>query len=257
MTQHISKKFFLPVMGSLTMISFIVAPTAFAQVTPTPTSAKAGKEAAMTERIDQVKQRADQAIQDRLDKLNALITRINGMKRISADQKTAFVTQIQSNITSLTALKAKIDADTDATALKTDAESIYKDYRIYAVFMPKTALLAHADSVLELAADMDATTAKAQAKIDAAKQAGQDVTALQNSLNDRTARAADARTQANNAISSISNVTPASYPGSNDTLKAAREMLKTANSDLQTAHQDMVSLAQGLKGLKDSKGTKK
>src|SRR5579872_6107659 len=80
-----------------------------------------------------LKTRADNEITRRITALNDLITRINGFTRLTADQKSSFVTQIQTEINTLTSLKTKIDADTDTATLKTDVQSIVAEYRVFAL----------------------------------------------------------------------------------------------------------------------------
>ena len=54
-------------------------------------------------------------------------------------------TNIQTQITALNALKAKIDADTDAAILKTDIQSIAQAYRIFMLIIPQGNIAAAAD----------------------------------------------------------------------------------------------------------------
>src|SRR5258708_32871268 len=80
---------------------------------------------------------ADKLISNRLTSLNALLTRLQNDKRLSSSEKSALTAQIQTDINGLTTLKAKIDADTDATTARTDAKQIITNYYVYAIFEPK------------------------------------------------------------------------------------------------------------------------
>lgn len=195
------------------------------------------------------KTNADREIDRRVTNLNKLIERINAMKRISADQKTALVTEVQSAITNLNTLKTKIAADTDAATLKADKQAIVTAYRVFLLLIPKIEIIAHADATLQTAAQMSADNATIQAKIQSLQTAGKDVTSLQTLLTDRQAKIADAQTQAQKAIDTVSSLTPAGYPGNRTTLMAARDLLKTARQDLQTAFQDLVKIHQSEKTL--------
>jgi hypothetical protein len=196
------------------------------------------------DQIAQIKARADAEINRRVTALNSLINRLNGMKHLSADQKSSLISEIQSNITNLTTLKTKIDADTDLTTLRTDIQSITKAYRIFWLFMPKISIMSAADRILDITAYIATLFPKAQAKIDAAKAAGQDVTRLQSLLDEAKAKTTDATNQANNAVSTVSPLVP---DNGNDQalqsniaiLKSARGMIIAAVRDLQTVREDL------------------
>jgi hypothetical protein len=73
---------------------------------------------------------ASTMIAKRIASLNKLQTRITGMKKLSDAQKAAFTATITANINDLTALDAKIKADTDPAVLAADKASISKAYRL-------------------------------------------------------------------------------------------------------------------------------
>ncbi len=95
-----------------------VALPAFAQ-TETSSTRAAARQAAL---ITRAQGRADQEIARRVAALNVLNTRIQAMQKLSADEKTSLASAIQAQLTELATLKTKIDADTDATTLKTDIQ---------------------------------------------------------------------------------------------------------------------------------------
>lgn len=201
-------------------------------------------------RITNLKSRADAEIDRRITSLNKLLTRISGMKRLSSAQISAFTSEIQTEITNLTNLKAKIDADTDLATLQTDVKSIVLSYRVYALFMPQLHILAAADRILEYTDKFTAFATKLQSRITQAQSQGKDVSSLQAALTDMEAKIADAKTQANNAIAEVTPLTPDGYPGNKSTLLDARSKIKAALTDLQGARQDAMTIINGLKGLK-------
>src|SRR6185436_1872535 len=85
----------------------------------------------------QAKAKADQEITRRIDSLNKAISRLGEMKHLSDADKATLTATAQANITTLTNLKAKIDADTDLATLKADIQSITKAYRIYRLVLPR------------------------------------------------------------------------------------------------------------------------
>lgn len=200
--------------------------------------------------ITRLKNRADAEITRRLTALNALLTKINAMVRLTSDQKTGFTNGIQGQITSLTNLRTKIDADTDIATLRTDVQSIVQSYRIFALYLPQVEILSHADRALTIIGEMNSISTKLQSRIDAAKSAGNDTTSLQSLMTDRTSKLADASTQAQNAINAVLPLVPSGYPGNKPTLQSARSMLQTARGDMQAAEKDATQVRQGLKGMK-------
>ncbi len=206
--------------------------------------------AVQADAVANLKARADQEIDRRITSLNNLITKINAMVRLSASQKTTFTNNIQADITNLTTLKTKIDADTDITTLRTDVKSIVSDYRVYLVFMPQINLLSYADRMSYTVTNMTTILTKLQARVSQAQSAGKNVgnaaallTSAQNELN-------DANTQITNVINQVVPLTPAGYPGNETALKSARTTLQTVyTTDLVAGRQNLMSVIQILHGL--------
>jgi archaellum component FlaC len=200
--------------------------------------------------IARLKERASQEIDRWVGALNKLIERINAFKHLTADQKTALTSQVQTEINNLNALKNKIAADTDLTTLKTDAQSIIKSYRIYALFIPKIHLLAVCDTALDLLdTKIKDITARIQAKISEAKSSGKDVAAAETSLNSLKTKISGLKTQLQSIQSSVMALTPEGYPGNKAGLETARQNLQSIHKDIQAIRQDIKNIIQGLRGL--------
>ncbi len=225
-------------------------------VSTTPLTKQAVRQATQQQRLTQtetaLKNRADTEIDRRTTSLNALITRINAFKRLTTDQKSSFATQIQTEITNLTNLRTKIDADTDTVTLRADIKSIVTEYRVFAFYIPQLRLLDTADRLLTLTDEMTVYATKLQTRIAQAQAQGSDVSLLQTSLTDMQAKIADAKTQAGNVITAISALTPAGYPANKTTLQSAKTMLMTARQDIGTAQSDAKTIIQGVKGIKQA-----
>ena len=206
-----------------------------------------------TKKMENLIQRADTEINRRLVALSNLVNKISLLKRVSDGQKAAFTSEIQSNITDLTSLKTKIDADTDIATLKLDVQSIVDNYRIFALYIPKIHLLSGADVAGEMAGSLGSLAIKLQNKITTDKDAGKDVTKLQTLLTDMQNKIADASNQAANLTDQVVQLVPSGYPGNADSLASARDMLKTARTDLQTARQDAQEIITGLKAFQTTK----
>ncbi len=176
------------------------------------------------------------------------------MKQVTDSEKTTISASIQAQITALTSLKAKIDADTDITALRADVKSVVASYRIFFLVIPQGRIIAAGDRALTISDDMITIGVKLQARISAAQTAGKDVTALNTALVDFNAKVADAKTQIAAATAKVVNLVPdqgdKTVAASNKAaLMAARADIKAATTDLQAARKDSKTIVQGLKAF--------
>ena len=200
------------------------------------------------------KTRAEKEISNRITDLNKLIARIQAMKHVSDANKTTLVASVQTQITILTTLKTKIDADTDVTILKTDVQSITKSIRIYMLVMPQIFIAAASDRLLDVSADMTTVGTLLSARITEAKTAGKNTSDLDAALADYTAKIADANVQAQAAISATVSLTPdngdkTKAEANTAALKAARAQLEAGTKDLKTARKDAETIVKGLKAF--------
>jgi hypothetical protein len=202
---------------------------------------------AQTQRVQSLKSRADTEISRRVSTLNSLTTKINVLKRLSSAQKANFISDIQNNITSLTSLNIKIDADTDPTILQADVKSIVDNYRIFALYVPKVHLLTGSDTITDVVLNLKSLTTKLQTKITADQKADKNVTDLQVKLTDMQAKTTDAETQEQNIYTTVIQLDPSGYPDNLGSLQSALQMSETAKTDIQTARKDAQLIINELK----------
>jgi hypothetical protein len=200
------------------------------------------------------KERADKEIDRRVANLNELLSRVSEMKNLTSDQKVSLTTSINTQISSLTTLKASIDADTSTTTLKDSVQSITKDYRIYMLVIPQGRIHAAADRTLTIVATMQQLLPKLQDRITAAATAGKDVTAAQSAYADMQVKLSDANVQAQAAVDETANLKPdngdqAIATSNAAALKDAEAKLKTAEADLKAARDDMTKILKTVKGI--------
>lgn len=227
-------------------------PSVGSSINSTPSAEKTNKE---KQAVTRIKDRSDKEIGRRIDSLNKLISRINEMKKISKEQKAILTAQIQTQITDLTTLKTKVDADTDLQNAKTDAQSIIKSYRIYALFIPKIHILATSDRMLDAIDKTSTIAAKLNTRISEAKGKGQDVSSLESLYSDMQSKITDAKTQAQNAIDLVTPLVPEGYPGNKTSLMDARKILMAGRQDLQSARIDARKIVNELKSVLNQKKT--
>lgn len=134
--------------------------------------------------LDNLQKRANKLIDSRIDSLNKVLARIKNDKRLSADEKASLSQDVQTTISGLTQLKAKIDADTDISVARDDAQKIITDFKVFAIFEPKIRLLVTIDRLLALDSKLSSLASKLQSHINKLKAQGKDVSKLQALLDD-------------------------------------------------------------------------
>jgi hypothetical protein len=189
-----------------------------------------------------MKTRAEQEITQRLGVLNSMQSAIGQDRRLTSTDQALLTGEIAAEITGLTQIRAKIDAETSVKALQSDFQEIYAGYRVYAIERPKADLLRGADLVLWYCANkldslpglISATAGKIALSADATTQ----VKSL----------LADAQNHAKTACAEAAGLTPAGYPGNESTLKDATATLKDAAKALGQMRDDYRQMVQILKG---------
>ncbi len=199
-------------------------------------------------------ERGDKEIDRRIEALKKQGERIQSAKRVSDDGKSMIATGVQSQIDILTALRAKIDADTDEATLKTDLKSITASHRIFALIMPQAAISAAADRIKGIANDLNVIAGKVPTRITAAQTVGKDVTAMNSALSHMNLQIADALVQADAAIAKITGLVPdngdKTKASSNKTaLITARADIKVGTTDLQSARKDLQTILGAFKSM--------
>jgi hypothetical protein len=222
-----------------------VATPAFAQTTTPKTKGTAN--------ISKMIERSDTAITQRINSLNALVTRVNSMQKLSDTEKSTLATSLQNEVSQLTTLKATIDADTVATTLKTDMQSITKSYRIYMLVLPQASIAAASDRVLTIVGLMNGVETKLATRISQVPSTA-NITSIQSAMSDITAKLSDATTQASAAVSETASLVPdqgntITVTSNTAALKDARSKIKTATADLTAARKDFATVVQGIKAL--------
>lgn len=216
------------------------------------TTVKAGVAAKISVKV---KDRADKEIDRRVEALGKVKARVAEMTKLSADQKASVAASLDAQIATLSTLKAKIEADTDGDVMKEDVKSITGSYRIFALIIPQTEILASADRLVATAELTGALSQKLSLRIEAAAQAGNDVTALKQTLADMTAKIADINFQAAAAATAITPLAPdngdkAKMDANTAVLKDARAKLQAAQKDLLAAREDASVIVKGIRAFK-------
>jgi len=182
--------------------------------------------------------RADTLIVNRLDSLNTLLNRIQNDTRLTADEKSSLKTEIQQNVSGLTALKAKIDADTDVATARTDAKSIITSYYVYAVFEPKVQLLVTLNNLQTTTGYIQALVPQLQNLINTLKAQGKDTSQLQPLLDDISSQLQTINTTLANDITTVQNISTTTKRNPSDFSKVRQDISQIVRSDLAKIRSD-------------------
>ena len=170
--------------------------------------------------------KSDTAITKKIASLQKVSSNLATKTDITSSEETALAAQTQAEITALTTLKSKIDADTTVAMVRADAKFIDSSFKD----VVKTERMVSASSrVTRIVSQMSTLQTKLETRITAAQSAGKDVSALTTANSDITAKLADATTQVATAKSSGTVSTAVTTA-----LSAARADLAAARTDIQT-----------------------
>lgn len=253
---NILKSFIAAIFGSLLIVSPAFALSVSAAVSANAQTGSTTVSANVQTKITTAKNRGDQEIARRINTLTQLNADVQAMVKVSASEKTAIATEVQTEISNLTSLKAKIDADTTVATLRTDIQSITQEYRIYLLVIPQGRIEVAADKIQTISSNYASLSTTLQGRISQAPS-GTDTTQASAWLSDMNAKVADANTQAEAAVSLVANLQPdqgnAGVEASNKTaLQNARADIKIALADLKTARQDAGNIIKAVESWKVS-----
>jgi hypothetical protein len=193
--------------------------------------------------------RGTQEINRRLDSLKTLGDKINSATRLTSADKTLLINQVNAETTSLTNLRAKLAADTSLTEARTDARSITAEYRVYALIVPKIAIIRMADSILQTSSKLSALAEKIQTRIDQAKSAGKNTASIQIQLDSMNEIITEANITANSLQAKVITLQPTDYNNDHTILSGYRDQLKSAHLQNVTAVADARAIVATLKAL--------
>lgn len=209
---------------------------------------KASKAATKEEtQLTKIKERANKMIENRLTSLNNILTRIQNDRKLSSEDKASLTQQVNDVISKLTTLKTKINADTDVETARADAKSIVNDYKVFAMFEPKIRLLIVIGNLQTLSLKMSAILTRLQTFVNEQKSNGQNVVALQASLDDINTRLKTIDTKLADDKTKISAVTVTS--DYKTTFVAVRQDLATVRSEFARIRNDIAQIRSSFKKL--------
>jgi archaellum component FlaC len=192
--------------------------------------------------LQNIKNRADSLIMNRLDSLNILLNRVQSDTRLTPSEKSSLVSEIQQDVSGLTALKGKIDADTDVTTARADAKTIITSYYIYAVFEPKVQLLVTLNNLQTTAGYIQALVPQLQNLINTLKSQGKDTSQLQSSLDDISSQLQTINTTLATDITTAQNISTTTKRNPSDFSKVRQDISQIVRKGFAQIRSDFAKM---------------
>lgn len=236
-------------LGSTMFITVAANALSAAPAASNPSSQSTTTTANEQTRLKNIIAKGDQEISRRLTSLASLANKINAATKLTSSDKTTLTNEVNDTISGLNALKTKLDSDTTITAARADAQSIYTEYRVYALVAPKVNLIKVADDQQVAEQKLQTLIQKFQTRINAAKSKGKEVSALQDTLSNMTSKVTAAQGISSSIENKVIGLQPTDYNSDHALLSGDSAQLKTAHADNMAAFSDAKQIVAGLKAL--------
>lgn len=190
--------------------------------------------------LDGIKARSAQEIARRQASLSARLTLVtSGSPSLTSADRTALTTMIKNDQAGLSALAAKIAADTDLATAKADHQQIFTGYRVYALLMPQVRLVRANDALIGVALPK-LTDAQTRLRSALARTGKTDEAAAQ--MADLQAQIDAIRNSTTGLSAQVLALTPAQWNADHGVLEPSRKSLLSARTALQKARADIAAI---------------
>ena len=203
----------------------------------------------VAQHVAAIQAKGDTDITDRASSLTKLMTSVASTSKLTTAQKAQLTTEMQGEVTSLSALKTSLDKETTVATAKADFQNIFAQHYIYAFYVPRVNRIIAADHVADAATTLTLLVPKLTAYIATAKSQGKDVAALQTNLTDLQAKLTAATTQSEAVIATLTPLAATGYPANKTSVTGSSATLKTARADIESAKTDAHTIVTDLKKL--------
>jgi hypothetical protein len=176
-----------------------------------------------------------EAIADRQAQLTKLDGRLRAAPNCDTDGKVA--TKIATDAQALAALGTKLAGDTTLADARADYQSIFQDYRVYLVVTPQAYATSACGHIQTAAATLTEDQAKLAARVQAAADAGADMTGARTALQDMTTQLHEATTLADRANGALAAIGP--DHGDKAVAASNQTAVESAHADLVKAGKDL------------------
>lgn len=196
--------------------------------------------------------RGDKSISQRITAINKSVANINKLKYLDDSMKTKLVASLNTSLTDMNNIKAKLDVDTDLATAKADYSSIFKDNRIDQIVIPQANNAAKMNNLLLSLSDSDKTISDLDVKITDKIKAGKDESVASSLLADAKSKVADIKSKVADYLNLIATLKvdhgdKLIIASNNSILSQAKDLRKTIESDLSGYKKDLSSIRKDLR----------
>jgi hypothetical protein len=221
-----------------------LVPAAFAAAASSPST---GTSSAGGATLAAIQARAASAISARDTALTAAITAVTSNKYLTSSDRATVLATLNHDLSGLNALRPVIRADTTVAKARTDYDSIFASYRVFALALPQARLAAACDDLTGtlLPRLTDART-KLQSLLSGADQS-KDTPAVQATRSDLAKQISGLSTGTSSVVAQLLAYTPAQWNANHVLLAPTRAVLVAARGDARQSRSDIATIVKALK----------
>ena len=225
-----------------------VAATLGAAVAFAPSAyADSGSSTSSTTTLAAIKAKAAAAISLRESALQSAITAVTANRYLTSGDRATILATLNSDASGLNALGPVIQADTTVAQARTDYQTIFTHYRVFALALPQSRFAAAAD---DLTGTVVPHLTAAQSKLEdllAGPDHSKDTPAVQGYMADLAKQIAGITTSTNGLSAAVLSITPAQWDANPTVLAPYRSDLVTARGDARAARTDVADVVAAIK----------
>lgn len=187
-----------------------------------------------------VRAKVDQAVTQRVQRLDELASRATVSKSLTAVHRSALQTEIGLQKDALLALNAKIQSAAEVVPASVDVKKIRTDYRVYSLEVPKVHQVFAADGLQEIAGTLQMAAAQIEDSIASLQASGKDMTSQRVLLDGIKGSLALTSAELTKTTDNLLALQPGGFPAnrailqsSQGKIRAARETLRTSRTGLE------------------------
>lgn len=216
---------------------FVVVPAAALLVAAAATPAGAATPAPRT--VQSAKAVAEARIDGRLHTLAALKTAVNAATNLTSGHRGTLTALLDADVSGLTALRAKVDAEQSVDAVRADERTMVVSYRVYMLVVPKVRLTIASDVENAATAKLGSVHDALAAAVAKAQSQGKDVSAEHAELADLASQLTAARGALAGKVDTLLTVAPSPDASAmTAAVTPVRQAVRTARQDLHKAVAD-------------------
>lgn len=240
---------------SFVAITGLLLTSGTAYATPTANSSTAAgttaapQTTAQKQDLQTIISKGNSEIDRRTAGLKTLLSKITTLSKLTANDKAYLTNEVNTEITGLTTLKTTLDAATTVPTARTAAQSIYTDYRVYALIFPKVWLVKTADDQQATETQLSTVAGKLQTRITTVANGGKSVTTLLGELADMKTQISNAQTISSGIETKVVSLQPSDYNSDHSLLSGDAAQLTTAHNDNTAAYNDAKTILSTLTSM--------